>query len=72
MFVHSTGPRKCIGYALAKLLIQVGLVSLLQHFRFSTCELTRIPMKYSATKNTLIPDDGVWLSVEPIEKIFVL
>lgn len=60
------GLRKCIGYAFAKLLIHIAMVSLLQKFEFSTCERTQIPMEYSATKNTLIPKDGVWLSVRRV------
>lgn len=60
------GRRKCVGYAFAKLLIQTGLVSLLPNFKFSTCERTQIPIQYSSTKNTLIPENGVWLKVQRI------
>lgn len=60
------GPRQCIGLKFAKLLIGVGLVSLLRNFKFSTCERTQIPIQYSKTKNTLIPSDGVWLNVHQI------
>lgn len=66
LFSALTGPRKCIGYGVAKQLIGTALVSILQHFKFSTCERTQIPIKYSTTKNTLIPSDGVWLNVERI------
>lgn len=66
LFSALTGPRKCIGYGVAKQLIGTALVSILQHFKFSTCERTQIPIKYSTTKNTLIPSDGVWLNVQQI------
>lgn len=66
LFSVLTGPRKCIGYGVAKQLIGTALVSILQHFKFSTCERTQIPIKYSTTKNTLIPSDGVWLNVQQI------
>lgn len=80
MFIHSTlihfindcqiltlfsGPRRCMGYRFAELLIKTTLVSLLQNFKFSTCDRTEIPIQYSSTKNTLIPKDGVWLTVQP-------
>ncbi|XP_031639959.1 probable cytochrome P450 6a20, partial [Contarinia nasturtii] len=60
------GPRKCIGFRFAELLIHVGLVSFLQNFKFSTCNRTQIPIKYSTTKNTLVPNDGIWLDVQQI------
>ncbi|XP_055314194.1 probable cytochrome P450 6a20 [Sitodiplosis mosellana] len=60
------GPRKCIGFRFATLLVTVGLVSLLRNFEFSTSARTQIPIQYSSTKNTLIPSDGVWLKVDRI------
>lgn len=65
-FFYSSGQRKCIGSNFAKILISTALVSLLKNFKFSTCDRTQIPIKYSSTKNTLIPEDGVWLNVQRI------
>lgn len=61
IFRSCSGPRKCIGFEFAKLIIGIGLVSLLRNFNFSTCNRTQIPIKYSTEKNTLIPSSGVWL-----------
>lgn len=65
-FASFSGPRKCIGFKFADLLIRTGLVILLQHFKFTKCERTQTRIQYSTTKNTLTPRDGVWVNVHRI------
>lgn len=57
------GPRNCIGLRFGILQAKIGLVKLLQHFEFSTCSRTPIPIKYSAKKLVLSPDNGMWLNI---------
>lgn len=63
---YFAGPRQCIGFQFAKLLICTGLVKLLSRFKFSQSEHTTSTIQYSATKNTLIPRDGLRVNVHRI------
>lgn len=63
-FVEFSGQRQCIGFQFANLLIRTALVTLLTNFQFTKSDRTQATIQYSATKNTLIPHDGVWVNVE--------
>ncbi|XP_065094820.1 cytochrome P450 6a8-like [Ochlerotatus camptorhynchus] len=58
------GPRICIGMRFGTIQARVGLASLLRRFRFSVCDKTQIPVKYSRTNFILGPANGVWLKAE--------
>lgn len=57
------GPRSCIGMRLAQVEMRLAIVSILQHYRFKTCEETEIPLKLSKA-NLLKPENGVKLLLE--------
>lgn len=58
------GPRSCIGMRLAQVEMKLAIVSILQHYRFKTCDETEIPLKLSKA-NLLKPENGVKLLLEP-------
>ncbi|EDS44710.1 cytochrome P450 6a9 [Culex quinquefasciatus] len=60
------GPRICIGMRFGQIQARVGLANLLRRFRFSVCDRTQIPVKYSRTNFILGPANGVWLKVEKL------
>lgn len=45
---------------------RIGLVKLLQHFEFTTCTRTQIPLKYSPSKLVLSPENGLWLKINKL------
>ncbi|KAK4875636.1 hypothetical protein RN001_012058 [Aquatica leii] len=60
-----TGPRNCIGSRFALLEIKLMLVELLQNFEIVPNEKTQIPLKLSKSNFNAIPDDGIWLTLQP-------
>ncbi|KAK4875635.1 hypothetical protein RN001_012057 [Aquatica leii] len=59
------GPRNCIGSRFALLEIKLMLVELLQNFEIVPNEKTQIPLKLSKSNFNGIPDDGIWLALQP-------
>ncbi|XP_059224654.1 probable cytochrome P450 6a14 [Stomoxys calcitrans] len=49
------GPRNCIGMRFGKMQTKIGLVELLRHFRFESCQQTEIVMD---NKNLLVTTEG--------------
>lgn len=64
--LHFSGPRQCIGFKFANLLIRTALVTLLTNFQFTKSDHTEPQIQYATTKNTLIPRDGVRVIVHQI------
>jgi cytochrome P450 family 6 len=62
----SEGPRICIGMRFGMMQTKIGIVKLLQNYRFSTCKKTTIPMKFVPSGNVLTPMNGMWLTIECI------
>ncbi|XP_005184401.2 probable cytochrome P450 6a13 [Musca domestica] len=62
------GPRNCIGMRFGKMQAQIGLICLLQKFRFDRCPQTQIPMRYSKLSFLLGSEGGVYLKVEKLEE----
>ncbi|CAH1118986.1 unnamed protein product [Phaedon cochleariae] len=59
------GPRTCIGSRFGKMQAKVGLLSIINNFRVTLNERTKLPITYSSA---LIPTvkGGVWLNIEQI------
>ncbi|XP_061401516.1 probable cytochrome P450 6a21 [Musca vetustissima] len=60
------GPRNCIGLRFGKMEATIGLALLLQHFKFSVCEKTQIPLTYGKVSYLIGTDKGVYLKVEKV------
>lgn len=60
------GPRHCIGLRFAMMQTRIGLVMLLKHFEFFTCNRTNVPMQFCVNKTFLTPIDGVTLNVHAV------
>lgn len=61
------GPRNCIGLRFGILQAKIGLMMLLKHFKFTTCDRTDpMPLEFSVQKFVLSPKDGIWLGIEAI------
>ncbi|XP_037815493.1 uncharacterized protein LOC119606164 [Lucilia sericata] len=62
------GPRNCIGSRFGKMQTKIGLISLLQRYRFECCSQTEIPLEIDK-KNFLIgAKNGIQLKVIKLEK----
>ncbi|XP_075168302.1 cytochrome P450 6a9-like [Haematobia irritans] len=61
------GPRNCIGLRFGKMQVIVGLALLLKNFKFSICDETPIPMKYSIQGIITSPETGIPLKVTKIK-----
>lgn len=62
----SEGPRICIGSRFGIMQTKIALVKLLNKYKFSPCDKTPIPMKFSPRKSFQSPVDGMWLKLEHI------
>ncbi|XP_043662811.1 probable cytochrome P450 6a14 [Drosophila teissieri] len=60
------GPRNCIGLRFGKMQAKIGIVSLLQRFKFGVSELTEIPLILDTRSPTLSAKNGIHLKVERI------
>ncbi|XP_049792580.1 cytochrome P450 6k1-like [Schistocerca nitens] len=57
------GPRNCIGMRFGQLQTKVGLASMLQKFRFETCDETAVPPRLAPLSFVMAPVAGVFLRV---------
>ncbi|KAH8277878.1 hypothetical protein KR018_009443, partial [Drosophila ironensis] len=60
------GPRNCIGMRFGQMQTRIGLALLIKDFRFSVCDKTTIPMKYSKQTFLLSSDSGIYLNAERV------
>ncbi|XP_033154280.1 probable cytochrome P450 6a14 [Drosophila mauritiana] len=60
------GPRSCIGLRFGKMQAKIGIVSLLQRFKFGVSDLTEIPLVLDTRSPTLAVKHGIHLKVERI------
>lgn len=67
MLAFGQGPRNCIGLRFGKMEAQIGLVTLLQNFEFTTCSKSIVPLVFSKTNAILTPEGGLWLKVKKIK-----
>lgn len=58
------GPRKCIGNRFALMETKLVIANLLHRFYLRPTEKTRIPIKFSKTNFSLMPDHGFWIGLE--------
>ncbi|XP_065080063.1 probable cytochrome P450 6a14 [Ochlerotatus camptorhynchus] len=61
------GPRICIGMRFGVMQAKIGLVSLLQSFRFRVNSRTLIPMEFEPASVTLSPKIGMYLQIERVK-----
>lgn len=61
------GPRICIGMRFGVMQAKIGLVSLLQSFKFRVNSRTPIPMEFEPASVTLSPRNGMYLQIERIK-----
>ncbi|XP_035678198.1 cytochrome P450 3A8-like [Branchiostoma floridae] len=62
------GPRNCIGMRLAMMELKVGLAKILMKYRFMTAPDTDIPLKMKKGNQFPLPENGIRLKVELINK----
>lgn len=60
------GPRNCIGLRFGKMQAKIGIVSLLQRFKFGVSDQTQIPLVLDTRSPTLAVKHGIHLKVERI------
>uniref|UniRef100_A0A1B0GBF4 C3H1-type domain-containing protein n=1 Tax=Glossina morsitans morsitans TaxID=37546 RepID=A0A1B0GBF4_GLOMM len=60
------GPRNCIGMRFGKLQTQIGLITMLRKFQFSTTSETKIPLHYSKNSFLLTAESGICLQIEKL------
>lgn len=59
------GPRMCLGYRFAFLVMKIFLVDMLSKFELSVCPKTNVPMKFTSSSLVLSSEGGFWLQVKP-------
>ncbi|EDW05265.1 probable cytochrome P450 6a21 [Drosophila mojavensis] len=60
------GPRNCIGMRFGEMQARIGLAMLIQHFKFSVCDKTMIPIKYNKKTFLVGSESGIYLKVERV------
>ncbi|KAK4878612.1 hypothetical protein RN001_011118 [Aquatica leii] len=60
------GPRLCIGSRFAYLQMRIALSSLIQNYKFTLNEQTKLPMKIDPKSLVIYPMDPIWLDVEKL------
>lgn len=61
------GPRNCIGSRFGKMQTKIGLISLLQRYRFECCSQTEIPLVIDKKNFLITAKNGIHLTVVPLE-----
>lgn len=61
------GPRACIGLRFGLMQSRIGLATLLNNFKFSTCKETPMPMKFLPNARVLQISGGLWLDVQRVK-----
>ncbi|XP_012231779.1 probable cytochrome P450 6a14 [Linepithema humile] len=61
------GPRNCIGLRFANYQTKLGLIKILQKYKFETCEKTDIPYTNKPNTNLLTPINGITLKISKID-----
>lgn len=61
------GPRVCVGQRFGMMEIRVGLVTLLNRYKFTLSEKMPTKLKISPYSGTLMPDGGMWLNIEKLK-----
>lgn len=64
----SEGPRICIGSRFGIMQTKIALVKLLRKYRFSPCDKTPNPIKFSPSAAFQSPVGGMWLKLENISR----
>lgn len=62
------GPRNCIGLRFGMMQARIGLIYLLNSFKFVPCSKTQVPVVFGASPIVLGAKDGIHLKIEPLVK----
>ncbi|XP_069687372.1 cytochrome P450 9e2-like [Periplaneta americana] len=62
-FPFGDGPRMCLGYRFAMMMIKVGIASLLSNFELRPCSRTPVPIVPDPTYFILAAKGGLWFQV---------
>ncbi|CAL1677688.1 unnamed protein product [Lasius platythorax] len=62
------GPRNCIGARFAVYQTKIGLIKILQNYKFETCDKTQIPYVIDPKAFLLAPKDGIHLRIIKINR----
>lgn len=62
------GPRNCIGLRFGMMQARIGLIALLQNFRFTLDPRMSIPLKINKKQFIIASDEGIWLQLEKLHK----
>ncbi|XP_026316995.1 cytochrome P450 9e2-like [Hyposmocoma kahamanoa] len=61
------GSRNCIGLRFAMLSVKTAMVALVKNFKFSICEKTENPVKFSSSGGILLKaENGLWVRIEAL------
>lgn len=60
------GPRICIGMRFGLMQVRLGLITLLRHYKITTCEKTNLNIKFKPAAAIMLMDGGCWLKVENV------